>query len=360
MLIRKVMPALSANTLQNFFRGCSLLEVFVLEQPTHRISNACINVLFDSCRHLTLLGLYEGTSNELPVPLLVDDEPVLYAPYPTLARFTLEGPVLSDRGLRDILTYCSSLKTVELTDCNYVTADTLMRLGLCSSLEGLTLCRSGLMTSAAWGAVFQGCQLLKELRYTAFSINDLVEGFDEEELLLPLAADARPHTLSKLVLEGNGIVDTVLRAIFTHCTSLKDVDLSSCCQVTDDTMIALSRCCHKLVSVSLYDCVKLTPACIVALASHCTSLTDLYLRRIPVNDEVLLQLSLNCPYMHRIELQYCKSIHTITEVGIIAVAERCEQLRHLIARGCNIQLTPTIQLMNQETLYRNIEVKITD
>ena len=223
----------------------------------------------------------------------------------------------------------------------------------CPLLESFHLLQPRRMSTAALRAMFEHCHHLIEL--------GVFSGAMPEEP--PLAGESVLHahypSLRKLKVRENGVADSTLQGIFTHCTSLSEIYLDSCSQITDESIRVLARSCASLSFIGLSDCMNLTNIGVLEVATHCTNLTTLDLTRMPVNDEVLIQLSLHCPNLTRLNLGNCKG-GPVTEAGVLAIVEGCTGLTFLTIRGRNTvkSLLPTLDLTRLKQSYPHITFKI--
>ena len=162
-------------------------------------------------------------------------------------------------------------------------------------------------------------------------------------------------SLTKLSVEGDGIAGAALHDIFTYCTNLREVELRNFATVSDALVTVLFRNCAGLDTLNLSGCSKLTIAGLLEVATHCTNLDRLCFSDMPVNDEVLIQLSLYCTILSSVHLFHCNG-GLITEAGVRAVAERCTGLTFLSMHG--MTCTSTLDLTKLRQLYPRINFKI--
>ncbi|XP_061365171.1 F-box/LRR-repeat protein 3-like [Gastrolobium bilobum] len=161
------------------------------------------------------------------------------------------------------------------------------------------------------------------------------------------------HSFSRLQLvKLDGCVGTSsgLKAIGNSCASLKDLNLSKCLAVTDESLSFLVQthkvleklnitCCHKLTHASMYSltnsCSRLTSlrmeSC--SLVSRdaflfigcCQFLEELDVTDNEIDDEGLGSIS-RCTKLSSLKLGICLKI---TDNGLKHIASSCSELKHL-------------------------------
>lgn len=218
VLGRDATPAHCSSALVDLFKGCPLLDSFILYHQG-AISHTALPALFEHCRHLTTLELVFMQPNE-PLQLA---EPVLYAPYPTLTKLKVTNHGISTGALLGIVTYCTNLQNVTLCSGNQVTDEVLTTLTQhCKSLRYLSLLGCRKVTTA-------------------------------------------------------GMIGMLKMA--THCSTLRHLSLSTM-PVTDAILTQISLSCPALVRLTLWNCRigPITDVGIRAVAETCTRRTYLTIR----------------------------------------------------------------------------------
>ena len=222
----------------------------------------------------------------------------------------------------------------------------------CTRLESLKLCLQGVISITVLYALFEYCHHLTTL--------ELLFMLPGEHLLItePVLYTCYP-ALTKLKVANHGISGSALQSIITYCTNLKEVTLCSCKQLTDDILITLVQNCTCLKSLSLSSCLSATIAGLLEVATHCSSLSVLYLHNMPVNGDLLLQLSHYCTDLTRLTFMQCYG-GPITEAGVVAVVERCTGLTFFSLRGNVVEsLLHTLDVTKLQQLYPHITFEIT-
>ena len=103
--------------------------------------------------------------------------------------------------------------------------------------------------------------------------------------------------------------------VASSSSNLRVVDVEECEQYTDETSTVLARGCINLESLTLNGCESVSIAGVLQLATHCSSLKSLGLLSVPVDNEVLIQLSLRCRSLTSLYMFRCEG-GPITEAGI--------------------------------------------
>ena len=216
-----------SQALWSVFHGCPLLEVVKLSCI---ITNATLRTLFQYCRCLSKLNIH---FSEPPVDTLpIDNEPIFYEIYPSLTYlclcYTLGG--ITDIVFRDIFTYCTSLRTVDIAACHLLTDDLLVTLmQFCCKLEVLRLYSCYYITVGGLLEALSRCPAIREL------------------------------CVSCLPFDDDAIVQLSL-----SCPNLKEFGLFSCTgYITEVGVLAVADTCTQLQALTISSQVhkiSLTPA----------------------------------------------------------------------------------------------------
>ena len=318
---------------------CPLIE----ELPTQSmcLTDTALNALA-TISTLKTLKLYPRRCTSAAI------QRVLQSNRANLLTISIEGEFVDDALVRCIGRCCGNLKSLKLVLYGTLAFSDSSLQDLfrgCSQLEVLTLRQhAGGMSSATLQALFQYCQRLVELD---LSINTVTSVNSEFVLHTPYP------TLTKLRLTGKGVDDQTLRDIFTYCSNLKEVSLSGCIEVTDETMSVLAHSCNSLCQLALCYCtsISVTITGMLEVATYCSSLTVLYLCSMPISDKVLLQLSLNCRHLTSLQAQLCTG-GPVTEVGIVTLLQACTGMTRLTIQNHILTYVPAVldPTMNVEKL----------
>ncbi|KAI3940813.1 hypothetical protein MKW98_030132 [Papaver atlanticum] len=253
-------------------------------------------------QHLELDCWHEYSNIELSI---------VFSWFPRLTNISLKHTQITDKGLDALAKYCSSLETVDLTNCQSSTDKDLEALAKsCSSLKHVTLsgCRS--ITDSGLNVLLQNCRELVSLCiYSCSKITGI--GFSEcPKTLTYLGAQRcklKPEGI-KAIISGEGLeylslsalgpinTDTVV-TISKGCPYLKHLKLDGCEEVELEGWEAIGRNCKHLESLQVYQCEKLCDLGLQALCNGCSKLSrfvvdcdnnsfsrsalDLYMRKKP-------------------------------------------------------------------------------
>ena len=225
----------------------------------------------------------------------------------------------------------------------------------CPLLESVILYQQSGMSNATLRALFDNCHYLREVTLVAgaFPGGSLL---DDE----PVLCTYYP-TLTKLDVSYGGVSGSALRSIFTYCTNLRELRASCNQQVTDEIIKVLAQNCTYLNTLRLRGCISVTVAGLLEVATHCKNLRHFHLHNIPISDEVLASLSLNCRSLRSLTLLYCHSGDgVVTEAGILALLEGCTDLTSLTVQGSIVAkiLISTLDLAKLKQLYPHIKYNI--
>ena len=254
--------------------------------------------------------------------------------------------------------YCGSLTSLKLLGEQSLTLNNetlLMLFHGCPLLESLELYLQGGVSNVALRALFESCHNLQVLLLCKGDSNPTaVQSLTSEPVLT-----APYPSLAQLRIISDGTIDNqAFRDIFTYCLNLEGVDLRRGIQVTDKLIKLLVSNCRKIEFLNLALCLNVTVTGILQLATRCTSLTTLNLFVMPMNDEILIQLSLTCRKLIRLNIFNCYG-GRITEAGIRAIAEACTSLSCFNLGGTTAAtLDPTLDVAKLERLYPRIRFDI--
>ena len=248
------------------------------------------------------------------------------------------------------LTKLELFRTSSSQSFNALSNNTLVALFRgCPLLESLLLYQHNGISSVGLRAMFEYCHNLTELDIGNTS-PDAVQASDLEPVLY-----APYPSLTKLKLSFGGVATRALRDIFTYCTNLRVVDVEECEQYTDETAAVLARGCINLESLTLNGCESVTIAGLLEVVTLCSSLKSLSLLSVPINNEVLIQLSLHCRNIARLHMFRCEG-GPITEAGIHALVEGYTGLTQFTISGGMVESTaPTLERLKEGKFYPHIK-----
>ena len=149
--------------------------------------------------------------------------------------------------------------------------------------------------------------------------------------------------LTTLRLDGCDITNQSLFALSQNCSQLLSLTLKLTDAITDAGIVALSQGCCQLTSLDLTDCKKITDNGVIALAQGCPQLTSLYLNDCEnITNAGVIALAQGCPRLLSFELT---ASNHITDASVIALAQACRKLTNVNLAFClNITTRSVIAL----------------
>lgn len=278
-------------------------------------------------------------------------------PLPALTRLDLSGSVgVSDAVLRQVAGHCPGLLDVDLRWCPQVTHQGISALvASCHGLTSLKLAQlppgpfRSLVPSKCWGSqhytssgqsvrnqfsdgtvtvVTSGCRNLQSFVLT--SCHQL-----SDTGIAALSSSSCCNRLMHLDLGGSGaqVTDHGVAALASSCAGLVYLDLSGFRHITDQAVAAIASCCYGLVTLILYACKQVTDQGVGVLVSSCPCLERLDLSWCAcITDEGIVAIATRCTGLHRLDLG--GSGLQVTDRGVAALASSCSGLLHLNVAGC--------------------------
>ncbi|CAA7033378.1 unnamed protein product [Microthlaspi erraticum] len=276
-----------------------------------------------------------------------------------LESIRLDGCSVTADGLKAIGTLCSSLKELSLSKCVSVTDEGLCSLVMklkdlrklditcCRKLSGVSVIRiasscpklvslkmesCSLVSREAFWLIGQKCRLLEELDLTDNEIDD--EGLKSissclslSSLKLGICLNITDKGLSYIgigcsnlreldLYRSVGITDIGISWIAQGCLTLETINISYCKDITDKSLLSLSRC-SLLQTFESRGCPNITSQGLAAIAVLCKGLTKLDLKKCPhINDSGLLTLAHFSQSLKQINL----SETAVSDVGLVSLA----------------------------------------
>lgn len=307
---------------QTIVQYCPLIEVLTMNQ--WKLTKAAMNALASLN---TLKAFQLDDSQKIKSSAI---QRVLQA-NPFISNICLEGPSINAGLISGIGRHCGNLTSLVLDKDAVIDDPALQDLFRgCPLLTVVKLKQRGKLSNTSLTVLFQNCRRLVELDLNVYYVYESDSDAETEPLgLAPVEGDldlGEPHpTLHTLVLHRQCVHDNAVRALFTTCTSLTDIRLSECDYITDENIKALANSCTMLVKVQLNSNIHPNYTSLLDIAYKCTHLRELVLEYVAVNDQLLVQLSHTCPYLSTLRIGCYTG--AITVVGLMALVDRCRQLR---------------------------------
>ena len=157
---------------------------------------------------------------------------------------------------------------------------------------------------------------------------------------------------------GKFQMDNVIEKVSKNCSTLKELNLQGCYEITDEGINAVAQNCKELSSLNvtwMYQFLprNVTHESINSIARKCHNLTELHLNQhmyafmqrddesninnfthFQIND-VVKNVAEECSGLKKLHLIYT---HGINDIGIKGMARNCKQLEDLNLTGC-VQVT---------------------
>ena len=160
-------------------------------------------------------------------------------------------------------------------------------------LESLDLRSCDLVTAPDLLSLFATCPSLKTLHL------GMLKRAVKPQVLAALCASAFASVLEELHLNSNPSVD-------------------------DASILLIAQSCRALRHLFVDMCENLTDAAVASVAKQCSRLHSLGVSTLPVSDETLTEIGLNCSDLSVISLSFC---YRVTSVGVLRLVRGCPKLR---------------------------------
>lgn len=156
-----------------------------------------------------------------------------------------------------------------------------------------------------------------------------------EELGLARLKPTAPcvKALQFLDLTACSVIGYTLREIAMGCRQLRTLYLSSCRDVTDETIVAFTTNCLEMRALYLSGCSELTDAAVLSISKNCKKLNVLNVSGCNmITDCSLVKLVTECPELHTIYLANCDKI---TGKLLSAMLVNSMSMKMLELSGCD-------------------------
>lgn len=313
-LVLEGCPGIDDDGLATLQHNCKSLKMLNMSH-CQNLSHVGFSSLTNSTEYLQQLILAYGPG------VTVDLAKCLHN-FLKLQSVRLDGCSVTTSGIKTIGSWLSSLKEISLSKCLGVTDECLSFLVQAhKELRKLdiTCCRK--ITSASIESITKSCTYLTSLRMESCS-------FVSKEAFVLIGQSCR--FLEELDVTDNDIDDEGLKSI-SRCSKLLTLKLGICLSITDDGLMHVANGCSKLKELDLYRSCGVTDTGIAAIAHGCPALEMI---NIAYNDKITdtsLRLLSKCLMLRALEIRGC---HSVSSVGISAIAIGCRQLMVLDIKKC--------------------------
>ncbi|CAN1276870.1 F-box/LRR-repeat protein 3 [Linum perenne] len=295
--------------------GCKSLKMLDMSS-CQNISHVGLSSLISGSGSLQQLTLAYGS----PVTLALANSLKMLS---LLQSLKLDGCLVTSDGLKAIGNLCSSITELSLSKCTGVTDEGLSSLvSKHRDLKKLdiTCCRR--ITDVSIAHIANTCTNLTSLKMESCTL------VPREAFVL---IGQRCHFLEELDLTDNEIDDEGLKSI-SRCSKLSSLKLGICLNITDDGLSHIGIYCSKLTELDLYRSAGIGDSGILAIASGCPDLEMINMSYCKdITDSSLISLS-KCLRLNTFESRGCS---LITSLGLAAIAVGCRQLSKLDVKKCH-------------------------
>lgn len=233
----------------------------------------------------------------------------------------------NDATAESVLKRFTDLQKLNLSDCPHVGPNTIRCLVKYhkATLTELNLAGCNLIDYNCITLLAQGMERLTSLNLRRCpKVRDVV--------LTNLAES--PLRLRSLAIGGFqcGIWDYGLRALAMNQTSLKELDISWCVDVTNFGLIEIASRLRELTSLNLTDCSKITDNGVVQAATRLKNLRILQLSMCTeITNVSLAAIEVHLPDLEVLSLARCSRLK---EFGLISLLQHLRKLRSLNLTNC--------------------------
>jgi hypothetical protein len=183
----------------------------------------------------------------------------------------------------------------------------------------------------------------------------LVLSMQTTDQAMGMLARRFPTVASLEMKYGDGfaaLTDQGMRAV-SRMPALTFLDLTWCCNVTDEGVRAVVSSCTALKTLNLYFCIQVTDEGVRAVVSSCTALRSLSLRCSgKVTDEGVRALS-SLPALTSLDLRYC---YEVTDEGVRALSS-LPALTALDVRFCGKVTAAGVQALRSATAAPSLHIQ---
>ncbi|XP_071996534.1 F-box/LRR-repeat protein 17 isoform X4 [Engystomops pustulosus] len=134
------------------------------------------------------------------------------------------------------------------------------------------------------------------------------------------------------------VKDDTLEKISSRFRNISELNISDCLNVTDAGVGVMAARCPGLVKYTGYRCKQLSDSSLIALATHCTSLQKVHVgNQDRLSDEAIKQLGSRCKDLRDIHFGQC---YKISDEGMISIAEGCSKLKKIYMQENKLDKDP--------------------
>ncbi|CAN1276874.1 F-box/LRR-repeat protein 3 [Linum perenne] len=220
-------------------------------------------------------------------------------------------------GLVSLAVNCKNLVEIDLSNATELRDAAASAVAEAKNLEKLWLGRCKLITDMGVGCIAVGCKKLRLISLKwCLGVTDLGVG-----LIAVKCKELRSLDLSYLpacvdLCRSAGIGDSGILAIASGCPDLEMINMSYCKDITDSSLISLSKCL-RLNTFESRGCSLITSLGLAAIAVGCRQLSKLDVKKChSIDDAGMLPLAHFSQGLRQIILSYT----SVTDVGLLSLA----------------------------------------
>jgi hypothetical protein len=241
---------------------CSNLESLLFNSLGSDTQDAQLVTLLDSCPRLNALNI------SFQRHLTLEAITALSSGRHRWRELRVDTFPLKHEQAEKLFAHSPALEVVSLSHCEALEGSVVDALSAnCPNLTHLYLARCGAVTESSLCLMAQRLCHLRELNLRDTNTADAV--------LIEISHNCTQLEVLNL-LDCGQFSSAAFAQLATACRGLRDVNLQSCAQLTDEAVTALSRCLW-LEKVDLTDLLLLTDACVMSLSKRCTHLREIHL-----------------------------------------------------------------------------------
>ncbi|RIA90521.1 hypothetical protein C1645_769748 [Glomus cerebriforme] len=357
-VFHKFITTLRNSSATSFNYGNFVQQITFTTYPEISIPTSDVKIISEKCKNIKYLTFSRVIS--------IDTVAMFLKNCPDLISFAIFGnksSLLSDalRPIRD--GKCSKLQHLELRNCKSEWKHDLLKdIGkscplittliipslvtntlattIISSFPNLKGFTCSTITGAGFTILITGCPKLKflslEFPYISF------------ETALAVAIDFPPLESFSLRIKSYKGFDHFARLWVQGQSYLQHIELDSARGLSDDSFLPIAQYCHRLESVELRSCTNLTDCSIIALANyrniklkkftiiHCNQLTDLGLN----------ELAEHCKNLRKCNILECLNI---SHTSLSKIVKNCNKLQEFgFTNRPRMTSTIVMELINNE------------
>ena len=307
-----------------------------LERATSLVYSKCVKL-----NHMTI-----GTIAQYPSRLLhlsldscnhINDAAIslITRTHRGLLSVDVQFCMISETGLAEILTNCTSLETLNLSGCRLAVNKTFESLPWknCSSLTSLNVGRIASLSDLVVDTISENLPQLRTLdlswcgNISAHALIRMTRSLIALEVLI----------LELVVFTTNDVILSIAQ----NCHKLRELNLNYLTKISFSSLVHLFQECIELQSIQLDHCTGVNDTAMISLAQHCSKLKKLNVTAChTLSDTAIDQIAQRCPLLSDLNVAECSQL---TNNSIDAIAKHCVNLTNLAIPVCRLITCESLQ-----------------